>query len=62
LLRFTETNDSKSDKPGYKKFRNISVLFIKWEVRPVSPDFGGDLEEEIIAMVTLHTLPECSRQ
>lgn len=34
------------------------MLFIKWEVRPVSLHCGGDLEEEITVMVTLLTLSE----
>lgn len=62
LLSFTETKGLQPDKPGYKKLRNFPVLFMKWEVLPVSPHFGRDLEEEITAMVTLLTPCEYSRQ
>lgn len=64
MLSFTETKTkgSKSGKPGYKKLRNFLALFIKWEVQPTRPHFGGDLEEEITVMVTLLTLPEYSRE
>lgn len=64
LLSFTETKrkGSKSGKPGYQMFRKFPVLFTKWEVCPVSPHFGGDLEEEIIVMVTFLMLLEYSRE
>lgn len=62
LLSFSETKakGSKSGNPDYKKFRNFPALFIRWEACPVSPHFDGDLEEEILVMVTLLMLPEYS--